>query len=202
MKLNIFGSAGCGKETYFLCKQLGHTVDAFVDKVSGGTLYGIPICSEDEYNIHLPAVVAFGQPNLREKIVNKILLKNPETLFPSLIDKSVIFLNKDTIKIGRGAIIFAGCVLMCDINMGNFIQLNLKSTISHDFTCGDFFTTAIGVNIAGNVKIGKNVFFGLGSGCKEKINICDNVKIGLGAAVIKSIEETGTYIGVPSKLKC
>lgn len=198
MGLNIFGAAGCAKEAYFLCKRLGMKVDAFVDKKKGNYIYGVPVVGEHEYVITNPAIVAFGQPDLRERVVKRILEKYEHTSFPSIIDPTAIFIDKDTIRIGKGAIIFAGSIIMCNVHIGDFLQLNLHSTISHDFTCGDFFTTAIGVNIAGNVKIGKNVFFGIGSGCKEKINICDDVKVGLGAAVVKNITEPGIYVGVPA----
>ena len=87
--------------------------------------------------------------------------------------------------------------MTCDINLGEFAHLNLNTTIGHDATIGDFFTSAPSVNIAGNSKIGKNVYFGSGSGCREKINICDYVKIGMGGVVIKDITESGIYAGVP-----
>jgi UDP-3-O-[3-hydroxymyristoyl] glucosamine N-acyltransferase len=37
------------------------------------------------------------------------------------------------------------------------------------------------------------------SNIREKINISNDVIIGMNAAVVKNIEESGIYIGVPSK---
>jgi UDP-3-O-[3-hydroxymyristoyl] glucosamine N-acyltransferase len=53
--------------------------------------------------------------------------------------------------------------------------------------------------IGGNVNIGDCVYMGSCSNIKEKINICDNVTIGMNAAVVKDINVPGTYVGVPAK---
>lgn len=197
MRVNLFGAAGCSREVYAIAIRVGHDVEAFIDREHGGSIYGIPILSEEEYDTSLPAVIAVGNSDVREKIVRGILLKNTQTKFPVLIDPYARLLNPNTISIGRGSIIFAGTVMTCDITLGEFAHLNLNTTIGHDDNIGDFFTTAPSVNIAGNSKIGKNVYFGSGSGCREKINICDYVKIGMGGVVIENITEPGVYAGVP-----
>lgn len=197
MKVNLFGAAGCSREVYAIAIRLGYKIISFVDREKSDDIYGIPVLTEDEYDTSLPAIIAIGNSDIREKIVKKILLKNPETYFPVLIDPYARLLNINTITIGQGSIIFAGTVMTCDISIGDFAHLNLNTTIGHDSKIGDFFTTAPSVNIAGNSKIGKNVYFGSGSGCKEKLNICDYTKIGMGSVVVKDITEPGTYIGSP-----
>ena len=83
--------------------------------------------------------------------------------------------------------------------MGNHSHLNLHTTIGHDCIIDDFFTTAPGVKISGNCNIGKMVYFGTNSCVKEKINICDEVVIGLNGGVVNNINEKGIYIGTPAK---
>lgn len=198
MKVNLFGAAGCSREVYAIAIRVGYDIAAFVDRERSKDIYGIPVLSEDEYDASLPAIIAIGNSDIREKIFKKIIAKNPATFFPVLIDPYARILNLNTISIGQGSIIFAGTVMTCDISIGEFAHLNLNTTIGHDSKIGDFFTTAPSVNIAGNSKIGKNVYFGSGSGCKEKLNICDYVKIGMGSTVVKDITESGTYIGIPA----
>ena len=79
------------------------------------------------------------------------------------------------------------------------IQLNLHTTIGHDCIINDFFTTAPGVKISGNSMIGKCVYFGSNSSIKQKLKVCDNVTIGLNSGVVKDINESGIYGGVPVK---
>lgn len=103
------------------------------------------------------------------------------------------------VTLGKGTIIAAGCILTSEIEMGDFVQLNLGTTVGHNCTIGDFFTTAPSVNISGNCNIASNVYMGAGAGTKQGISICSHVIIGMGAMVIADINEPGTYIGIPAK---
>jgi UDP-3-O-[3-hydroxymyristoyl] glucosamine N-acyltransferase len=52
--------------------------------------------------------------------------------------------------------------------------------------------------VGGNVNIKDKVYMGSCANIKEKINICSDVVIGMNAAVVKNIEELGTYVGCPA----
>jgi UDP-3-O-[3-hydroxymyristoyl] glucosamine N-acyltransferase len=54
--------------------------------------------------------------------------------------------------------------------------------------------------IGGNVTLGDNVYLGSCGNVREKTNIGSNVTIGMNAAVVKDIEEPGTYVGVPANI--
>ena len=121
MKTFIFGASGFAKEVEFYilqCNKIYQSkleIYAFVvndsEYTEGEKINEIKIISEKEYfalfhknELH-NCVIAVGQPNLREKIYNKI--NHEFTLFPSLIHPSVIFDNR-SFKIGKGSIICPG----------------------------------------------------------------------------------------------
>ena len=52
--------------------------------------------------------------------------------------------------------------------------------------------------ISGNNSIGESVYIGTNSSFKEKIQVCDNLIIGLNSGVVTNIKESGTYVGTPS----
>jgi sugar O-acyltransferase (sialic acid O-acetyltransferase NeuD family) len=131
---------------------------------------------------------------IRQKSLSQLPL---DIEYISLIHPSVQI--SKWVNVGRGAVITAGCILTCAIEIGEFVQLNVNTTICHDCTIGDFFTTAPAVNINGNCTIASDVYFGCGSATKQGISICSNVIVGMGAMVIKDITEPGTYIGIPAK---
>lgn len=56
-----------------------------------------------------------------------------------------------------------------------------------------------GVIISGNVTIHDLVYMGTNSSIKEKISIHSMVTIGSNAPVVRDIEETGVYVGIPAK---
>jgi sugar O-acyltransferase (sialic acid O-acetyltransferase NeuD family) len=145
--------------------------------------------------IKYSALITVGDLNKRKELLN-FLPSNTEHY--TYIDKNVIIMDKNNC-IGMGSIICAGSILTTNVIIGNFSQINLNTTISHDFKAGNFFTTAPGVNIAGYCNFGNNVYIGTNACVKNNVNICDNVIIGLNAGVVKNITESGTYIGTPAK---
>ncbi|MAG24579.1 hypothetical protein CMI47_03270 [Candidatus Pacearchaeota archaeon] len=69
--------------------------------------------------------------------------------------------------------------------------------IAHNCIVGENTFIAPGVKIAGGAKIGKNCWIWQGALIKNNISICDDVIIGMGSVVTKSIIEPGTYYGTP-----
>jgi acetyltransferase-like isoleucine patch superfamily enzyme len=52
------------------------------------------------------------------------------------------------------------------------------------------------------IAIGNNVFIGMNSSILPGVSICDNVIVGFGSLVTKSIVDSGVYAGVPAKYIC
>lgn len=198
-KICIFGAGGFAKEVFWLAVQSGLTVDAFIDVHPGEEYHGVKVQKEEHFNKdkHL-AVVAVGNPKLREKIVKQIIDRHGTQVFKTLVSTRANLMDPN-ITVGYGSVVCASCILTCDIRLGMFSQLNLATTIGHDTTTGDFFTTAPGVHISGKVSAGERVYFGTNSSVIEDINICNDVVIGAGACVAKDIIESGVYVGVPAK---
>jgi len=196
MKKGIIGNGGFGREVFYSMtkeEQLNavfFTEDEYYDINQINTL-PLSKFNKDEYEV----IIAIGNGAIREKIAKK-LPKN--TKYFTYIHPSVQIYSTD-VKIGEGSIICGNCILTTNIKIGKHSHLNLLTTIGHDNIIGDYFTTAPGSKISGNCNIGKHVYFGTNSSVREKINICDNVTIGLNSGVVKDINEEGVYVGLPVK---
>lgn len=142
------------------------------------------------------ALVTIADLKMRKLIIEEL---PKDTNFTTYVDKKSCIMDKN-IEIGKGSVICAGSILTTNIKLGNFCQINLNTTIGHDTIIGNFFTSAPGVNISGNCKFGDDVYLGTNASIKEKINICDNVTIGMNTGVTKNIIISGTYIGTPAKM--
>jgi len=194
--LAIFGCSGSAKEVFFLAKDLGIDVSVFFDLKSGGTLYDVAILSEKLFDPKKhKVVVAIGNPWLRKKIVEELRAKGAE--FLTLVHPNVV--RSRTVSIGEGSVVCAGSVLTCEIKLGRHCQLNSGTTIGHECSLGDYFTTAPGVNIAGGVTAGECVFFGINSSSIQQISIADNTFIGAHTCVTKNLSRSGMYLGTPAK---
>jgi sugar O-acyltransferase (sialic acid O-acetyltransferase NeuD family) len=195
VKKAIIGSGGFGREVkcIILDNNPNEIIDFFVDDEYIDEI-SKPLSSLDikEYEV----VIAIGNPTLREKIYNKL---PKETKYFTAIHKSVQILDSN-IEIGEGSIICSNSILTTNIKIGKHTHLNLSTTIGHDTSIGDFFTTSPGAKISGNCEIGNRVYFGTNSSVREKIKICDDVTIGLNSGVVKDITKPGIYGGVPCKL--
>lgn len=203
-KICIMGAGGAAKDVLNLINDLDkyEEVDCFMvlDEVwerewKNKQIMEKPVKPQSDFNstIHC-ATIGIGETSIREKITQK-LPKNTEYI--SLIHPTAVI--SKWAKIGKGAIICAGCIITCDVNIGKHAYLNIHTTISHDNLIGDFVTTSPGTNISGNCKIGNKVYFGTSSAVRQGIQICDNTFIGMGAIVVKDIATSGTYVGVPAK---
>jgi sugar O-acyltransferase (sialic acid O-acetyltransferase NeuD family) len=198
-KLCIFGAGGFAHEVFWLARQCGHEIEAFIDIHASKPYYGTPVKDDSYFNKEKNlAVVAVGNPKIREKIVKRIIDNYGSNIFATLIHPQANIMSPG-VSIGLGSVICANCFLTCDIQLGMFSQLNLSTTIGHDTIVGDFFTTAPGVNISGKIRAGERVYFGTNASIAEGITICDDVIIGAAACVTKDILESGTYIGVPAR---
>lgn len=197
----IIGASGLAKEIYWLIKDCGEAgnVACFMepdDLWQEKTLYGLPVKKQSEFDsdLHL-AVLAIGDSHIREKVVKQQL--PPDTEYPTLIHPSVRM--SDWVNIGRGGIICAGNIITCDVSIGEFALVNLDCTIGHDCLIGNYFSCNPGVHLSGNCVLGKHVSLGTGAVIRQGITITDNSIIGMGGVVVKSISESGTYIGNPVK---
>lgn len=195
MKKAIIGAGGFAKEVYWslsLMERIG-TIFFVDDKYYDGSNLTLPLSKFDpkEYEV----VVAVGEPKDRFDIVNRL---PKDTKYFTHIHPSVQILGED-IEIGEGSIICAGTIITTNVKIGKHSHLNLQTTIGHDCEIGSYFTTAPGAKISGNCKIYDCVYVGTNASIKQKLSIHSLTTIGSNAAVVKHIEESGIYVGIPAK---
>ena len=205
-KIAIVGSGGFAREILTLIddinsRQPTYEVVGFVDSDTSKTIHGYPVIGDDEYvnqvKESLSVVIAIGEPHLKKKIRNKYT--NPLVKFPSLIHPSVLIGSKDTVSVGEGCVICAGCILTTDIKIKDFVTLNLMCTVGHDTEIDNYCSFMPSVNISGEVKVNESVYVGTGAKIINQIEIGNNTIVGAGAVVTKSLLADCTAVGVPAK---
>jgi sugar O-acyltransferase (sialic acid O-acetyltransferase NeuD family) len=192
MKRALIGAGGFANEVR---AHIGDfTMKCFVDDQyfipNEKYIYPLSKFNPKEYEV----LVAIGDPRDRYDVIHRL---PKETQYFTFIHPSAQILGND-VYIGKGSIICAGSILTTNVKIGDHAHLNLQTTIGHDCLIGDYFTTAPGVKISGNCKISDLVYLGTNSSIREKIEICNDVTIGLNAGVVKNIIEPGVYVGTPS----
>ena len=207
-KLVIVGAGGFGREVEWLIKRINNVNPqyefiGFVDDAKSlGESIGhssVVYNTDDLSKVEEPlsVVIAIGNAKVRKMLAEKLKV-NSNLSFPNLIDPAVIY-DSEELTIGEGNIICAGTIMTVNIKIGNFNIINLDCTIGHDDLLKDYITIYPSVNVSGCVEINNCVEVGTGTQIIQGLSIVGDTIIGASAAVVKSIEEFGTYVGVPVK---
>ena len=204
----IIGSGGFAKEVYILTLQTLTDSDYFkgfidIDPPKDVIKIGnenLPVINQVDFlntiqpSEQIELYIGIGNPGVIDKISK--LFKNYS--FPNLIHPNVIY-DTSSVKLGRGNILTAGCILPVDILIGSFNIFNLSTTLAHDVIIGDNNIFNPGVNISGSVSIGSSNLFGTNSTVLQTLEICNNNIIGASSLITKNIKSDNIMIGIPAK---
>lgn len=194
MKRALIGNGGHARE---VMAQMGLSeleMVRFVDDQYWKEETGLLPLSEfdpDEYEV----MIAIGDSMIRKILVGKM---PTETRYFAFIHPTAIILNGSS-KIGEGSFIGANSIITTNVTLGKHSLLNRGNHIGHDCKIGDFFSMMPGSIVSGDVEIGECVYLGTNSSVREKTKICGQVTLGMNAALVNDILESGTYAGVPAK---
>jgi len=210
-QIAIYGGGGFAREVAWLVRSCNekkeiYQVVCFIDdniEAKGKIINEILVMSLEETLKRFPnarVVGGVGSPQTRQQLMEKAATMgfNFETIIHPRTEIS------EWIKIDVGTVICAGNILTTNIVLGQHVQINLDCTVGHDVIVKDYATLAPGVHISGCVHLGQRVYVGTGAviinGTQEKpIIIGDDVIIGAGACVTKSVPAGETVVGVPAK---
>ena len=144
--------------------------------------------------------LVIGAGNLK---IRRILYEKTKHLNPNYINiiSNTAIIGSFNVSLGWGLNIMHQSFISNNVTIGNGTLINRSAGIHHDVIVGEFCEIGPGTNILGGVHIGHDVSIGAGAIILPDITICDNVIIGAGAVITKNIYESGTYIGIPAKLK-
>jgi sugar O-acyltransferase (sialic acid O-acetyltransferase NeuD family) len=215
-RIVILGAGGFAREVYWHIKGTYPSANlVFVDDVTetkelrmGGRV--VPVVKDwkfdalridercDRTDRFDEFIVGIGDPRGKQEIVKKAL-DSGLTPAPTIVHPRALVQGYDC-EIGNGGIITPGCVLTTNVRIGDFVILNLCTTVGHDAVIGDYVTCNPGCQISGNVTIGAGAILGTGTVVRDKTDIAPGVVAGAQTCIVKSINEPNiTVVGVPAK---
>lgn len=142
--------------------------------------------------------IGIGNNILRKKIYTEALKKINKPKWIKLISKDTII--DKSVKIGDGTAIMPGVVINFQTKIKDHCIVNTSSSIDHDCILDSFVNLSPGVNLAGNVKIGKLSNIGIGASVSHNLEINENVTIGANSFVNKNCIANKNYYGTPVKI--
>lgn len=197
--LIIIGASGHGKVCADIAEKNGYQKICFLDddiKLTSCAGHKV-IGTKADFRQYLKSAdffIAIGNPKIRQSITqeiefaggNLITLIHPD----AVIDKNV--------WIGSGTAVMAGVVINSETTIGRGGIINTSSSVDHDCILGDYVHVAVGAHLAGSVIVGNRTWIGAGAIVSNNIEICGDCMIGAGAVVVRDIQVSGTYKGIPA----
>lgn len=201
-KLIIIGAGGHGKVVADIAINMNTYKEIFfLDDLATGNVMGIEVLGKsDDYMKWITEAdyfVAIGNSKVRQEFLDK--LEGAGASIATLVHpRATIGAH---VEMGKGTATMAGAVINPDTKIGRGVIINTACSIDHDNVISDYCHISVGAHLAGTVKVGKHTMVGAGATIINNVEICEGVLIGAGATVIKSINEEGTYVGVPAEKK-
>ena len=188
----IMGAGGHAKVVADIIKKSGDKVVGFLDDFNKGEeiLGTIADCVKFE---NCSFVIAIGLGKVRKNISEKY----PELDYYTAIHPKAII--SENVTIGKGSVVMANAVINAGAVIGMHSIINTSCVVEHDDKLGSYVHVSPGAVLCGTVTVGDNTHIGAGSVVRNNIKICADCVIGCGAAVVKDIEKSGVYSGVPAK---
>lgn len=205
----IFGVGGFGREVLTLINDINkveptwNVIGFFDDGYEKGyEVHGLKVLGGtkelSEWKKTLALTIAIGTPRIKRAILKNIG-DNSAIEYPTLIHPTVIIGDKDCVKIGKGCILCAYTVITCDIELGDFVILNLACTLGHDTIVKDYCAFMPTCNISGECVIEEGVYCGTGVKIINQTSIGADTIVGAGAVVVKPLPAKCTAVGAPAK---
>ncbi len=206
-KIAIVGAGGFGREVKTIIDSINKVKETFTfigfyddgieknKQINGYPVLG-GIADINLLQKEISIVIAIGEPATKKRIIEQIT--NSKVVFPNIISPKAEISN-DFISLGKGNIICSGNILTCNIEIKDFVVLNLMCTVGHDTIIESYSSFMPSVNISGEVLIGEGVYVGTGVKIVNQLEIGEYAIIGAGAVVAKSIPPRCTAVGIPAK---
>lgn len=205
-KLAVIGSGDLGKQIVQLALESNdYIISGFFDDFEpiGTMVEGFPVLGnidciqkhfENETFDELLIGIGYKHMEIRQELFERLRHQIP---FGKIIHSSCII--HDSVSIGSGSIVYSGTHIDMGALIGENCLIYNGCIIAHDTQIASHTILSPGVKIAGFSKIESLVNLGIGTIISDNVKVAMGTKTGAGAVVVKNIDESGLYVGIPAK---
>ena len=201
----IVGAGGFGREVYLWAKESfpdnQYKIKGFLDddpKVLNnynveikviGSINNYEVKKNDRF------IIGIGNVEIKKQIVKKLEVKNLQ--FLTLIHPTAIVAN--TAKIGQGVIICPFCLVSDNVELDDFVMMNIYSSCGHDAKVGRYCILSPYATINGFGILEDEVFLGTHTTVIPYKKVGYKSKISANSVVMRDVPPKRMVFGVPGK---
>jgi sugar O-acyltransferase (sialic acid O-acetyltransferase NeuD family) len=141
-------------------------------------------------------VIAIGDNWLRSKTVESLQSLAPGIKYPNAVHPSAQLAKN--VRLGRGNVVMAGCVVNSNATIGDFCILNTNCSVDHDSILGNYVSFAPKACAGGNVQVGDYSSVCLGANIIHGVKVGQHTLIGAGATVLNDLPSQVVAYGTPA----
>jgi acetyltransferase EpsM len=104
------------------------------------------------------------------------------------------------VKLGPGCIVMPNAIIQPGTTLGKCCTVMFGALVGHDGNVGNFCFFDSGSISGAYLKIGDAVHVGTNATIRELLTIKNYSKVGMGAVLLKNVEEGEVWVGNPAKL--
>lgn len=124
-------------------------------------------------------------------------LNIPINRFATIIHPTAVVSKKA--ELGYGVVIMPLSHVGPNVILGNHTQMYAQSFIGHDSKTEEFAFMASNSKVSSSVLVGYGSHLGINCSIREKVNIGKFAVVGMGAVVVKDVEDFDIVVGNPAK---
>eukprot|EP00584_Thalassiosira_punctigera_P001363 CAMPEP_0172527556 /NCGR_PEP_ID=MMETSP1067-20121228/2201_1 /TAXON_ID=265564 ORGANISM="Thalassiosira punctigera, Strain Tpunct2005C2" /NCGR_SAMPLE_ID=MMETSP1067 /ASSEMBLY_ACC=CAM_ASM_000444 /LENGTH=3313 /DNA_ID=CAMNT_0013311309 /DNA_START=123 /DNA_END=10064 /DNA_ORIENTATION=- len=203
--VTILGSGGHVRTLIMTLNDLGMPIRGVYTNLSqhvGQQILGIPVRGLlDQIPNDLDAIiVAVGDWKMRRQWVQEQRKRQPGkvNLFPTICHPSAQI--HSSAIVGEGCFIGPSVVVDAEASIGMHTIISAGSVIGHNSAVGSFSLLGGNSTLAGAARVGDDTEMGVSASIAPKVRVGNRVKVGAGSAVMHTVGDSSTVVGVPAQV--
>jgi sugar O-acyltransferase (sialic acid O-acetyltransferase NeuD family) len=139
---------------------------------------------------------AIGDPTAKLAVCERLVARGAQ--FTNLVHPSAVIGARSTV--GIGVILCRLVTITVDVTIGNFVTINLHSSVAHNAVIEDGCTLSDHCDVTGHARLGRGVFLGSHGSVLPHVEIGAFATVGAGSVAFRTVNPGETVMGVPARL--